>query len=253
MSKWIFQEIYRNSTLLTPFKISAWQKRRSRRIRVDDRNGRGCVHGPWIIMHWKYAQSQICSSYNLLNDLLNCDWAYFLGCVDLVAIWPNGRSSTPAMGTDRGRQCYPKNGHFGPFLPVNRSLFHLCPFRSSTGFGRDRLFCHAEILFELRCLQPRCRQTFWAHHIVRAVTATLWLNFRFHEGFRRSVHFSFSLQNCTKWLKKNWTNSLVCSKIFYLLTLLQLCDFLFLVAEKFIMIQFWEIQWESEFSIRSTT
>ena len=30
---------------------------------------------------------------------------------------PIGRGNTPAIGTDRGRQCCPKNGHFGPFRP----------------------------------------------------------------------------------------------------------------------------------------
>ena len=107
----IFKATDRYSALLTPFKISAWQKRRSWRILVGDRNGRGCVHDPWINMHWKYDQSQMCGSYKLLYGLLNWDWAYFFDVrrsrvhcrLRLI-----GRGSTTAIGTDRGRQFCPK-------------------------------------------------------------------------------------------------------------------------------------------------
>ena len=44
----------------------------------------------------KYAQSQMCGSYKLLYGLLNCDWAYFFGCVNPVATVDTGRSATSA-------------------------------------------------------------------------------------------------------------------------------------------------------------
>ena len=57
--------------------------------------------------------------------LLNCDWAYFFGLRRSPGhrFRPIGGSSTPAIGTDRGWLCYPKNGHFGPFSPSSHALF----------------------------------------------------------------------------------------------------------------------------------
>ena len=142
--------------MLTQFKISACQKRRSRRTLVGNRNWRGCVHDPWIIMHWKYAQSLMCGSYKLLYGQLHCDWAYYFWVCRSRGhrrLRPMGHGSTPALGTDRGQHCYPKNGHSAPsrpriahFLPAsisisnrNRPRFSLLPLGSFNLVGGSLL------------------------------------------------------------------------------------------------------------------
>ena len=67
----------------------------------------------------------MCGSYKLLCGLLNCDWAYFLGVLKSrghCRLRPISRDSNPVIGADRGRQCCPKNGHFGPFSPASISI-----------------------------------------------------------------------------------------------------------------------------------
>ena len=59
---------------------------------------------------------------------------------------PIGRFSTPAIGTDRGRHCYPENGNFGPFSPANRCVFGSANFERRPESPAGGPLCHAEFL-----------------------------------------------------------------------------------------------------------